>query len=74
MEEVTSKGNREHNKNDSCNEIPSKEIPPNPDKIFMALADTGTTTRQKGMTIGTIQNYMEAPYQIFKNVSEKPDR
>jgi hypothetical protein len=40
----------------------------------MALANTGTTTRQKGMTIGTIQNYMEAPYQIFKNVSEKPDR
>jgi hypothetical protein len=71
MEDVTSKDDKkqneedskhsraeDHTENDEDNEIPSKEIFPNPENTVMALTDTRTTRKQKGMKIETIQNHM----------------
>jgi hypothetical protein len=84
MEEVTSQDDKKQHEEEGehfraedhtvnyGNEMPSKEIFPNPQNTLMALADTGTTGKQKGMKTETIQNDMEEAYKIFKNVSEKP--
>jgi hypothetical protein len=62
-----------YTENDDGTEIPSREIPPNPNNTFKAPVDRGTTRKRKGMKLEMIQNQMEKAYKMFKNVSEKPD-
>jgi len=62
-----------HTENGDGTEIPSREIPPNPNSTFKAPLDRGTTRKRKGMKLETIQYQMEKAYKMFKNVSEKPD-
>jgi len=62
-----------YTENGNGTEIPSREIPPNPNSTFKAPADRGTTRKRKGMKLETIHYQMEKAYKMFKNVSEKPD-
>lgn len=62
-----------YTENGEGTEIASREVPPNPNNIFKAPADRGTTRKRKGMKLEMMQNQMEKAYRMFKNVSEKPD-
>jgi hypothetical protein len=63
-----------YTENDDGTEIPTREVPPNPNNTFKTPAERGATRKRKGMKMEIIQNQMEKAYRMLKNVSEKPDK